>query len=75
MALVVWKQPADTGDMRDAGSIPGVGRVPGEKNDNLLQYSCLEIFTKRGVWWATVHGITKSQTRLKQLSMRAHISS
>ena len=61
---VVKNLPANAGDIRDAGSIPGLGRVPGEENDNLLQYSCLENFTKRGVWWATVHGITKSQTRL-----------
>ena len=41
MALVVQNQPADAGDMRDVGSIPGSGRSPGEKNGNLLQYSCL----------------------------------
>ena len=40
-----------------------------KKNDNPLQYSCLENFTKRGVWWAIVHGITKSQT---QLSTHSH---
>ena len=41
MTLVVQNQPADAGDMRDVGSIPGSGRSPGEKNGNLLQYSCL----------------------------------
>ena len=45
------------------GSIPGLGRSPGGGNDNPLQYSCLENPTDREVWWATVHGVTKSQTR------------
>ena len=44
--------------------IPGLGRSPGEGNDYLLQYSCLENSVDRGAWWATVHGIRKSQTRL-----------
>ena len=47
---------------RDLGLIPGLGRSPGEGNDYPLQYSCLENFTDRGAWWATVHEITKSQT-------------
>ena len=46
------------------GSIPGSGRSLGERNGNPLQYSCLENPTNRGAWWATVHGVTKSQTRL-----------
>ena len=50
------------------GSIPGWGRSPGEGNGNLFQYSCLENPMDRGVWRATVHGRTKSQTWLsKQL--------
>ena len=48
----------------DAGSIPGSGRSPGGGNCNLLQYSCLENPMDRGAWPATVHGVTKSQTRL-----------
>ena len=48
----------------DPGSIPGSGRSPGEGNGSPLQYSCLENFMYRGAWWATVHGIAKSQTRL-----------
>ena len=48
----------------DPGSIPGSGRSPGEGNGNQLQYSCLENSMDRGAWWATVHGVTKSQTRL-----------
>ena len=48
----------------DLGSIPGLGRSPGEGNANPLQYSCLENPMDRGAWWATVLGITKSQTQL-----------
>ena len=44
------------------GSIPGSGRSPGEGNGNPLQYSCLENPMDRGAWWATVHGVAKSQT-------------
>ena len=46
----------------DPGSIPGFGRSPGEGNGNPLQYSCLENPMDRGAWWATVHGVAKSQT-------------
>ena len=46
----------------DTGSIPGLGRSPGEGNGNPLQYSCLENSMDRGAWRATVHGVTKSQT-------------
>ena len=48
----------------DMGWIPGLGRSLGEGNDDPLQYSCLENPTDRGVWWTTVNGVTKSQTRL-----------
>ena len=54
--------PADAGDQRDAGWIPGSGSSPGEGNGNLLQYSCLENPMNRGPWWATVHAVAKSQT-------------
>ena len=47
----------------DPGSIAESGRFPGEGNDNLLQYSCLENPMYRGAWWATVHGVAKSQTQ------------
>ena len=56
--------PANAGDERDAGSIPGLGGSPGGRPDNPLQCSCLENPMDRGTWWATVHGVTKSQTRL-----------
>ena len=48
----------------DPGSISGLGRSPGEGNGNPLQYSCLENPMDRGAWWAAVHEVTKSQTRL-----------
>ena len=64
VALVVKNPPARAGDMRDTGLIPGLGRSPGEGNGNPLQYSCLENSIDRGTWWAAVHGVAKSQTRL-----------
>ena len=48
----------------DLGLIPGSGRSPGEGNGNPLQYSCLENPMDRGAWWAAVHGVAKSRTRL-----------
>ena len=44
----------------DLGSIPRLGRSPGEGNGNPLQDSCLENPMDRGVWWATVHGVTRN---------------
>ena len=65
--LVVKNLPANAEDIRDVGSIPGWGRLPGERHGNPLQYSCLENPMDRGVWWAIiVHGVTKSRTWLKQ---------
>ena len=55
----------------DLGSIPVLGRSPGEGNSHPLQYSCLEKPMNRGAWRATVHGVTRSRTPLKQLSMHA----
>ena len=46
----------------DPGLIPGLGKSPGEGNDNSLQYSCLENSMDRGAWWAAVHGVTKRWT-------------
>ena len=59
--------PADAGDPRGTGPIPGSGRSPGEGNSNPLQYSCLENSMDRGAWPGTVHGATKSQMRLSML--------
>ena len=52
----------------DLGLIPGLGRSPGEGNGNPLQYSCLENPMDGGAWWATVHGVAKSQTQLRKFS-------
>ena len=51
-------------NVEDPASIPGSGRSPGEGNGNPLQYFCLESPMGRGAWWATVHGIAKSEARL-----------
>ena len=53
---MVKNPPANAGD---AGSVPGLRRSPGERNDNSLQYSCLGNPTDRGAWWAVVHGVAK----------------
>ena len=52
------------GNAGEPNSVPGLGRSPGEGNDNPLQYSCLENSTDRGGWWVTIHGVSKSQTHL-----------
>ena len=59
MALVVKNLPANVGDIRDSGSIPGSGRSHGGGNGNLLQYSCLENTVDRGAWWAIFHRVAK----------------
>ena len=71
VALVVKNLTVNAGDARDMGSIPGSGRSSGEGNGNPLQYSCLENPMVRGAWRATVHGVAKNQTGLKQLSAHA----
>ena len=73
VALVIKNPPANAGDIRDVRSLPGLGRSPGEGHGNPLQYSCLENPEDRGAWWATVHGLAKSQTRLKQHAMRGNM--
>jgi len=69
VALVVKNNRcANAGDIRDTGSIPGLGRSPGGGHGNPLQYSCLENPMDRGAWRATVHRVAKGQTQLKQLN-------
>ena len=68
--IVLYKAYSGSGDEEfaynegDMGSVPRLGRYPGGRHGNLLQYSCLENFMDRGAWQATVHGVTKNQTRL-----------
>ena len=59
----------------DAGSVPGLRRFSGGGNGNPLRYSCLENPTDRGAWWATFHGVPKSQTRLRGGAQHTHIYS
>ena len=69
-----WGFPGGSEDKASAcnagkpGSIPGLGRSPGEGNGNPLQYSCLEKPMDRGAWQATVHGVAKSRTRLSNFT-------
>ena len=69
MAQTVKRLAYNAGDL---GSIPGSGRSPGEGNGNPLQYSCLENPMDRGAWWATVHGVAKSRTRLSVVTFTFH---
>ena len=71
--LVVKNVPANAGDIRDSGLVPGLGRCPGGGHGNPLQYSCLENPMDRGFWWTEDSGGlqslgSQSRTRLKQLS-------
>ena len=52
--------PANAGDTRDMGSVPGLGGSPGGGHGNPFQYSCLENSMDRGAWRAAVHGVAKS---------------
>ena len=71
VALVVKNLPSSAGDIRDTGSILGLGRSSEEGNGNPLQYSCLENSMDRGAWQATVHGIAQlsdwARTRVTHL--------
>ena len=65
VAPVVKNLPDNAEDIRDMGSIPGSGRSPAGGHGNPLQYTRLENTMDRGVWWTSVHRVTKSQTRRK----------
>ena len=67
---MVKKLPANAGDTGDVGSVLESGNSPGEGNGKPLQYTCLGKSHGRGAWWATAHGVTKSQTHV---STRMHI--
>ncbi|XP_060265516.1 coiled-coil domain-containing protein 25 isoform X2 [Ovis aries] len=64
VAKVIKNPPANAGDTRDVGLIPGLGGSPGGRNSNPLQHSCLENPMDRGAWQAAVHGVAKSWTQL-----------
>ena len=70
VALVLKNPPANARDIGDVGLIPGLGRSPEGGNGNLLQNSCLGNPVNRGAWQATVHAVTKSQTRLSDGACR-----
>ena len=72
VALVVKNPPANAGDIGDVGSVPRSGRPPGGGNDNPPQCSCLENPMDRGGWWATVRGVTESQTWLNDSVLTQH---
>ena len=65
---MVKNPPAKAGDAKGLGSIPGLGRSPGGRNGNLLQYSCLENSLDRGAWQAIVHSIIKESDTTEQLT-------
>ena len=62
VVLVVKNLSANAGDVKDVSLIPGLGRSPGGRRGNPVQYSCLENSMDRGAWQATVYGVAKSQT-------------
>ena len=68
VALAVKNLTAKAGDIRDAGSVPPLGRSPGGGHGNTLQYSCLENPMDRGACWAIVHRVAKSRIGLRHLS-------
>ena len=69
---VVKNLPANTGETGDVGSIPGWRRSLGGGNGSPLQYSCLENPMDGGAWWAAVHGVAKSRTRLSDFTFTFH---
>ena len=71
---MVKNPPVNTGDTRDAGSFPWLGKSLAEGNGNPLQYSCLENPMDRGVWRATVHEVAKESDTTEQLSTEHYLS-
>ena len=71
MVLVVKNLPANARDIRDMGSILGLGRSTGEGNGNPLQYSSLENPMDRGAWQAAVHGVAESDMHIEKI-MQQH---
>ena len=73
VAPVVRNPTTNAGDIKDEGSIPRLGRYPGGRHGNPLQYSCLENPTDRGAWWATVHMVAESDTTEATSHTHTHI--
>ena len=73
VVVVVKNSPANAGDIRDVGLIPGLGRSPGGGHGNPLQYSCLENPMDRGAWLGTVHGVAKSGTQLSEFHFTSDV--
>ena len=69
---MVKNPPANSGDVRDEGLIPGSRRSPGRGHDNPVQYSCLENPTDRGAWQATVHGIATLSLFFHMTCVKSH---
>ena len=67
--LTVKKLPANTGDIRNMGLIPGLGRSPGGGNGNPFQYTCLQNYMDRDAWQAIVHMVAKTHTQLERLNI------
>ena len=75
VSFSVIQVKASARNVGDLGSIPESGRSPGEENGNPVQHSCLENPMDKGVWWATVHGVAKSRTRLSDFTFTFNLSS
>ena len=70
-ALISSDGKASAYNAGDQGSIPGLGRSPGEGDGTPLQYSCLENPMDGGAWWAAAHGVAKSRTRLSDVTINS----
>ena len=68
VVVMVKNLPANAGDVKDAGLIPGLGRSPGGGHGNPFHYSCLENPRDGGAWWVAIYGVTQSRTQQEQLS-------
>ena len=73
MVLLVKNMPADAGDIRDMGSVPGSGRSLGGGHGNPLQYSRLENPVDRGAWRVPIHGVAQNWTQVKRLTVHTRI--
>ena len=78
LGLLWWlsgkESTCNTGDAKDAGSIPGLGIFPGGGHGNPLQYSCLENPMGRGAWWAAVHGVGSESGMTERLHLHFSLS-